>query len=75
MAKYVVIKKFKDDDGQIYNPGEFYIREERAEALSTKNNKVGEVFIVKVVEPKEEKQDEEPKKKKESKKAGDSKKK
>lgn len=72
MAKYVVIKKFKDDDGKIYKKGDFYTRNnrKRIEALSTKNNKVGEVFIVEVVEPKseEKKEEKEPKKGKGSKK-------
>lgn len=57
MAKYVVIKAFKDlqDNNYIYKAGDKFPRsgrakKERIEELSTTNNKLGEVLIQKVEE-------------------------
>lgn len=55
MAKYKVIRKFKDlqDDNHIYNVGDKYprkgrVKKDRVEELLSSNNKIGEPLIVEV---------------------------
>lgn len=55
MAKYKVIRKFKDlqDDNHIYNVGDKYprkgrVKKDRVEELLSSNNKIGEPLIVAV---------------------------